>query len=78
MKQDKDIAEFKGETEDEIIEIRDISDEEAREEILKLLLDGKEVVYLSDIIDRLKLDLEQAHRVCLELIDEEKVYVPEE
>ena len=78
MKQDKDIAEFKGETEDEIIEIRDISDEEAREEILKLLLDEKEVVYFSDITGRLKFDLEQAHRVCLELIDEEKVYVPEE
>lgn len=78
MKQDKDIAEFKGETEDEIIEIRDISDEEAREEILKLLLDEKEVVYFSDITDRLKLDLEQAHRVCMQLMEEKKVFIPEE
>ena len=64
----------------EIIEIRDIPFEQAKKEIDEYCanLKDKEIVYSSEIMDILKLDLEQTVKAVEELIKEGKLEIAEE
>lgn len=64
----------------EIIEIRDIPFEQAKKEIAEYCasLKGEEVVYPSEIMDILKLDLKQTVKAVDELIEEGKLEMAEE
>lgn len=63
------IASLKGA---EIMELREITDAEAKKELLKYIK-GKESIYPSDIADALRLPLEQVFRVVNELFTESRV-----
>ena len=52
------------------MELRNIGDEEAREEIIKMIKESKKPVYYSDMIKNLHLDLMQVVRVVEELEEE--------
>jgi len=49
----------------EVINIRDITDEQARQEIEKLFTIKRKALYFSDIAEKLKLDMEQVVRICM-------------
>lgn len=63
------ISELKGM---EIIQIRNISKEEAKREIIEYIK-GKNKVYASDIADELRLDLSLTFEIIDELFKEEKI-----
>ena len=54
----------------EIIEIREVSREQAKAEIVELFGESDEALYYSDIQERLGIDLEMVVEICKELIDE--------
>ena len=54
----------------EIIEIREVSREQAKAEIVELFGESEEALYYSDIQKRLGIDLEMVVEICKELIDE--------
>ena len=64
----------------EIIQIRDIPFEQAKKEIAEYCanLKDKEIIYPSDIVNTLKLDLEQTIKAVDELIKEGKIEIAEE
>ena len=55
-----------------IMELREISDEKAKKELLEYIK-GKESIYPSDIADFLRIPLEQVFRIVNELFAEDKV-----
>ena len=57
-----------------MIDLREITKEEARDEIIDLFATG-ETLYYSDIAFRLRLDLEMVVDVCHQLVDEGLIYV---
>ena len=61
----------------DIIVIRDIPFEQAKKEIAEYCanLKGEEIIYPSDIVNILKLDLEQAFKAVDELIKEGKIEI---
>lgn len=71
-----ELAMLRNDKGDSMIEINDISDEDAIRKILDLLSSSKNVLFLSEIVEKLNLDLEQAHRICMKLIEENKIYIP--
>ena len=54
----------------EIIEIREVSREQAKAEIVELFGESEEALYYSDIQKRLGIDLELVVDICKELMDE--------
>ena len=60
---------------EDVIQIRDISDDEARKDILSLFQDSEQHLYYSDIEEELCLDIEQVIRVCDALIGDGKITV---
>lgn len=56
----------------DIIEIREITDRQAKKEFLEYIK-GKERVYPSDIANTLRLPLEQVFRIVNELFRESRV-----
>ncbi|MDE0236015.1 MAG: hypothetical protein OXN95_02180 [bacterium] len=59
---------------EKVIDLREITKEEARDEIIDLFATG-EVLYYSDIAERLRLELEMVVDICQRLIDEGLIYV---
>ena len=68
----KYIEQVVGEIEEdlEVIEIRDISEEQAKEEVRELLEDASGFLDLEEIADKLRLDLRLVYQVSKELIEE--------
>ena len=64
----------------EVIEIRDIPFEQAKIEIAEYCknLKDEEIIYPSEIVNIMKLDLEQAMKAVDELIKEGKIEIAEE
>ncbi|MBA7678137.1 hypothetical protein ES703_86408 [subsurface metagenome] len=62
---------------EEVMVVRDITKEEAKEEIRQLLKKG-ETLYFSDIADKLRLDLEMVVDICRELQDKKEIGIDEE
>ena len=54
----------------EVIEIREVSREQAKEEITELFDKTKVPLYYSDIMEQLGIELELVVEICQELIDE--------
>ena len=61
-------------TDEEVIELRDISKEEAKQEILAMFQSG-ETMFYSDLATRLQLDLPLVVEVCQELEQEGEIEV---
>ena len=61
-------------TEAKVIELREVTMDEARAEIVDLFAAG-ETLYYSDIADRLRLDLEMVVEICHKLQEEDVIYV---
>jgi len=61
-------------SEEKVIELREITMDEARAEIVDLFAAG-ETLYYSDIADRLRLDLEMVVEICHKLQEEDVIYV---
>ncbi|WP_419845315.1 hypothetical protein [Candidatus Poriferisocius sp.] len=59
-----------------VIELREVTKEEARAEIIDIFATG-ETLYYSDIADRLRLDLELVVDICHELQQEGAIGVEE-
>lgn len=57
-----------------VIELREVTMDEARAEIVDLFATG-ETLYYSDIADRLRLDLEMVVEICHKLQEEDVIYV---
>jgi hypothetical protein len=57
-----------------VIEIREITKDEAKAEIIDLFATG-ETLYYSDISERLRIDLEVVVEICHQLQDEDVIYV---
>ena len=57
-----------------VIELREVTKDEARAEIIDLFAAG-ETLYYSDIADRLRLDLEMVVEICHKLQEEDVIYV---
>lgn len=65
------------EEEAEAIQVREIPDQEAREEILRLFREaGTEPLYYSDISERLRLPVEQVVEICSRLEQEGVIGAP--
>ena len=58
---------------EETIILRDISFNQAREEIEELFRNTTDNLYFSDIMEQLRIDLELVVSVCNELLDEGKI-----
>ena len=72
---ERELADLKNQVlEEEVIMIRTISREEAKQEILGLFESG-ETLFFSDIAKRLRLDLPLVVEICQELLEEGKVGV---
>jgi len=63
--------------EEEVMVVRDITKEEAKEEI-RQLLKGGDTLYFSEIADKLRLDLEMVVDICRELQDTKEIGIDEE
>ena len=61
-------------TDEEVIELRDVSKEEAKQEILAMFQSG-ETLFYSDLATRLRLDLPLVVEVCQELEQEGEIEV---
>lgn len=61
---------------EKVVVLREISRDEAKQEITKLFSAGK-TLYYSDIVEQLKIDLELVVDICDELIREGKIQVGE-
>ena len=61
-------------SEEKVIELREVTMDEARAEIVDLFAAG-ETLYYSDIADRLRLDLEMVVEICHKLQEEDVIYV---
>jgi hypothetical protein len=61
---------------EKVVVLREISRDEAKQEITKLFSTGK-TLYYSDIVEQLKIDLELVVDICDELIREGKIQVGE-
>lgn len=61
----------------EVIELRDIGEEQAKEEILEYIR-GKERVASDEIADALRLDMSQVSKVLMKLWKEEEIVEPED
>ncbi len=61
-------------TDEEVIELRDVSKEEAKQEILAMFQSG-ETLFYSDLATRLRLDLPWVVEVCQELEQEGEIEV---
>ena len=59
---------------EKVIDLREITKEEAKDEIIDLFATG-EIFYYSDIAFRLRLDLEMVVDICQKLEDEGAIYV---
>lgn len=57
-----------------VIELREVTKDEARAEIIDLFATG-ETLYYSDIADRLRIDLEMVVEICNKLQEEDVIYV---
>ena len=57
-----------------VIELREVTMDEARAEIVDLFATG-ETLYYSDIADRLRLDLEMVVEICNKLQEEDVIYL---
>ncbi|MFC1949739.1 hypothetical protein ACFLW0_06170 [Chloroflexota bacterium] len=62
---------------EEVMAVRDITKEEAKEEIRQLLKKGH-TLYFSDIADKLRLDLEMVVDICRELQENKEIGVDED
>lgn len=62
---------------EEVMVVRDITKEEAKEEI-RQLLKGGDTLYFSEIADKLRLDLEMVVDICRELQDTKEIGIDEE
>ncbi len=62
---------------EEVMVVRDITMEEAKEEIRQLLKEG-DTFYFSDIADKLRIDLEIVVDICRELQGDREIEVDEE
>ena len=62
---------------EEVMVVRDITKEEAKEEI-RQLLKGGHTLYFSDIADKLRLDLEMVVDICRELQGDKEIGIDEE
>ena len=62
---------------EKVIMIRDITKEEAKEEIRRLLKGGH-TLYFSDIADKLRLDLEMVVDICRELQGDKEIGIDED
>lgn len=61
-------------SEEKVIELREITMDEARAEIVDLFATG-ETLYYSDIADRLRLDLEMVVEICNKLQEEDMIHL---
>ena len=55
---------------EEVVEIRTIPDQQAKEEIVKLFSETSDILYYGDIAEKLRLDLRQVVKIAKELEDE--------
>ena len=62
---------------EQVMVVRDITKEEAKEEI-RQLLKGGDTLYFSEIADKLRLDLEMVVDICRELQDTKEIGIDEE
>ena len=62
---------------EEVMVVRDITKEEAKEEI-RQLLKGGHTLYFSDIADELRIDLEMVVDICRELYNDQEIGIDEE
>ena len=63
--------------EEQVIELREVTKEEAKVEIVELF-DSGETLYYSDISDRLRIDLELVVEICRELQAEGEIAVDDD
>jgi len=61
-------------SEEKVIEVREVTIDEARAEIVDLFAAG-ETLYYSDIAERLRLDLEMVVEICDKLEEEDMIHV---
>ena len=68
------VARLEEHSEEKVIELREVTMDEARAEIVDLFATG-ETLYYSDIADRLQLDLEMVMEICNKLQEEDVIFV---
>ena len=68
------VARLEEHSEERVIELREVTMDEARAEIIDLFANS-ETLYYSDIADRLRLDLEMVVEICNKLQEEDVIYV---
>ena len=68
------VARLEEHSEERVIELREVTKDEARAEIIDLFANS-ETLYYSDIADRLRLDLEMVVEICNKLQEEDVIYV---
>ena len=61
-----------------VIEIREVSDQQAKGEVLELFQSSDGPMYFSDIEENIGIDIEQVVRVCRKLMTEGKIKVDDE
>lgn len=71
---EEQVARLEEDSEIKVIELREITKDEARAEIVDLFATG-ETLYYSDISERLRIDLEMVVEICHQLQDEDVIYV---
>ena len=71
---EEQVARLEEASEVRVIELREVTVDEARAEIVDLFATG-ETLYYSDIADRLRLDLEMVVEICHQLQEENVIYV---
>ena len=60
--------------EEKVIELREVTKDEARAEIVDLFATG-ETLYYSDISERLRIDFDMVVEICHNLEEQEKIHV---
>lgn len=71
---EEQVARLEEDSAPQVIELREVTMDEARAEIVDLFATG-ETLYYSDIADRLRLDLEMVVEICHKLQEEDVIYV---
>lgn len=71
---EEQVARLEEDSEMKVIELREVTKDEARAEIIDLFATG-ETLYYSDISERLRIDLEMVVEICHKLLEEDVIYV---
>ena len=71
---EEQVARLEEDSAPKVIELREVTKDEARAEIIDLFATG-ETFYYSDIFERLRIDLEMVVEICHELQEEDVIYV---